>query len=308
MIIILEGVDRVGKTSVMKKICQLTNYKFPMMDRGPAGFMAYDIIFGRDTAERSASYAKNAEELNQMDVLIVYLYANGNELLNRMIKEGKELPYENHEDNINEIINRSDIYNTMIDIYSPGKVLKINTTTRPIDEVVRTILNEVDKRKRYWPIDMNNMIGTEIKTGIDVYSPSYNVIPEEVLLDMDEFDIDVDPVYYTMLFNQLDHAMYKYVKGLVNERNIFITSSDCISFVQIILTDPTRFVININQRSFNIEKHRHNDLTCFYYWFKNSELLNTYRERKLVINQMIGCPHSIKEECDNNEEDESEWE
>ena len=299
MIIVFEGMDRVGKTTLMNKITQLTDYKFPMMDRGPAGFTTYDILFGRSSEERMAAYSKDAEALNQMDVLYVYLYANEKEILRRLKEEGKPLKYDDDREMIGHIRETLGLYSTMVEtLYNPGKVLRLNTTTRPVEELVMAVLNEVENRKKYWPIDMT-LIGEEVKTGIEVFAPSHNVVPEEVLSAMDDFDASVDPVYYSMLLHQLDHAMYKFREGLVNERNIFITSNDCICFAQIILTDPTRFTINVNQRSFNIKKHGCNDLTVFYHWFISSDMLVGYRNRKLVINYDIGCPHIIPEKEDN---------
>lgn len=293
MIIIFEGMDRVGKTTLMNKITQLTDYKFPMMDRGPAGFATYDVLLDRKTEERMAMYAKDAEALNQMDVLYVYLYAHNKEILRRLKEEGKPLKYNTDLDMLKHITETEGMYNTLVStMYNPGKVLRLNTTSRPVEELVMAVLNEVERRKQYWPIDMT-MIGTELGTGTDVFYPSHNVVPEEALMMMDDFDIDVDEPYYTMLLCQLDHAMHKYKEGLVNERNIFVTSHDCICFAQIILTDPTRFIINVNQRSFNAEKHGCNDLAVFYHWFINSDFVGEYRSRKLVINYDIGCPHII---------------
>lgn len=293
MIIIFEGMDRVGKTTLMNKITQLTDYKFPMMDRGPAGFKAYDMIFDRQTEERDLSYYKDAEALNQMDVLYVYLYASDEEIFKRLIEEGKPLKYENPLEMLMDINETKGFYKCCVDtLYNPGKVLELNTTSRPVEELVMAVLNEVEKRKQYWPIDLT-LIGTNVETDMDVFYPSHNTVPEEVLDAMDDFDINVDKPYYEMLLYQLDHAMYKYREGLVNERNIFITSNDCICFAQVILTDPTRFVINVNQRSFNVAKHGCNDLSVFYYWFENSPMLGEFRDRKLVINYDIGCPHSI---------------
>lgn len=293
MIIIFEGMDRVGKTTLMNKITQLTDYKFPMMDRGPAGFATYDILFDRVTEDRRLSQIKDAESLNQMDVLYVYLYAHETEILKRLKEEGKPLKHDNDRELLADIRETLGMYDTMVDtVYHPGKVLRLNTTSTPVEELVMSVLNEVKRREQFWPLDMT-MVGTEVKTGIDVFYPSHNVIPEEVLLALDDFDIEVDEPYYTMLLCQLDHAMHKYREGLVNERNIFITSHDCICFAQIILTDPTRFVINVNQRSFNAEKHGCNDLAVFYYWFQISDMLEGYKNRKLVINYDIGCPHII---------------
>lgn len=293
MIIIFEGMDRVGKTTLMNKTTQLTDYKFPMMDRGPAGFATYDVLLDRKTEERMAMYAKDAEALNQMDVLYVYLYAHNKEILRRLKEEGKPLKYNTDLDMLKNIRETEGMYDTLVStMYNPGKVLRLNTTSRPVEELVMAVLNEVERRKQYWPIDMT-MIGTEVETGTDVFYPSHNVVPEEVLMMMDDFDIDVDEPYYTMLLCQLDHAMHKYREGLVNERNIFVTSHDCICFAQIILTDPTRFIINVNQRSFNAEKHGCNDLAVFYHWFNNSDFIGEYRNRKLVINYDIGCPHII---------------
>jgi deoxyadenosine/deoxycytidine kinase len=296
MLLIFEGMDRVGKTTLMNKITQLTDYKFPMMDRGPAGFMTYDTIFDRVTAERKLSYFKDAESLNQMDVLYIYLHASGKELLRRLKKEGKPLAYSTDKEMILHICDTEEIYENMIySMYHPGKVLVLDTTSTPVEELVTKVLLEIDRRKQYWPLDLN-LLGEECSTKTRIYYPSHNVLPQEVLEVLPDFNVSIDEPYYSMVLSQLDHSMYKFKKGLVNERNIFVTSGDCICFAQIILSDPKKFIINVNQRSFNIEKHTYNDLAVFYFWFLNSEMTTEYHDRKLVINYDIGCPHIIPSE------------
>jgi len=90
-IIIVEGVDRTGKTELINEINKRTSYRHIIRDRGPIGYRAYSIIFDRDDKllEGYWDLEKKLAEID--DIIIVYLYCETKELIERSIKTDHEI-------------------------------------------------------------------------------------------------------------------------------------------------------------------------------------------------------------------------
>lgn len=90
-IIIIEGVDRTGKTELINEINKQTSYRHIIRDRGPIGYRAYSIIFNRD-AELLNGYCDLEKSLAEIDdITIVYLYCETDELIKRCIETNHEM-------------------------------------------------------------------------------------------------------------------------------------------------------------------------------------------------------------------------
>lgn len=88
--VILEGTDRSGKDSIWEEIDKQTRYSHYVQDRGPVGFLAYDLIYGKgeqsieDHKEDIEAWAKHD------NTLIIYLEASDQELERRCINTNHE--------------------------------------------------------------------------------------------------------------------------------------------------------------------------------------------------------------------------
>ena len=51
MILIFEGADKVGKTTLIKAFHKLTNYKYPIIDRFTGTTWVYDKLFNRNVID-----------------------------------------------------------------------------------------------------------------------------------------------------------------------------------------------------------------------------------------------------------------
>lgn len=286
MILIFEGMDRSGKSSTIAKLNQFTDFKYPSIDRGPAGFMVYDNLLGRQTPQRNAQYIRDADSLFQGDVLCIYLYASEKAIAKRLEEEGATLP------GGTTIKQTLAMYQSCIDeLYPKHKVLKYNTTSNSTEWIVRDILNQIDKAHTFWPIDLH-VDWEDHEEDKTYFHPSRNTIPETLFGFLNDFDATCDPAYYSMMYATLDHEMFKFKTGLINHRQIVVASHECIPCVQIIITD-SRFTIDVKQRSLNLRKHGCNDLCFFYHWFKTSAFCRDYEDRELVVNYDIAFPHSF---------------
>jgi len=91
-ILILDGMDRSGKTSVIDMINKQTGYTPVIIDRGPIGYKAYGELYNKEN--RPEDYDIMEEQLKGVDHLCVYLYAD-EEVIEQRCRDTseKEMPF-----------------------------------------------------------------------------------------------------------------------------------------------------------------------------------------------------------------------
>lgn len=72
-LIILEGVDRTGKTTVQSHLDQVSNYRNFVLIRGPIGFLTYNKIYDKKVKEKY--YLELEEQLLKVRHFVIFLYA-----------------------------------------------------------------------------------------------------------------------------------------------------------------------------------------------------------------------------------------
>lgn len=95
----IEGVDRVGKSTVYKAYRKLTNYGPLVIDRFLASNFTYDIFFERNPYLRPEKFIREIEKnlMKTFDcVLLLLVNSDRNELRRRMEDDGKVV-YSNEE-------------------------------------------------------------------------------------------------------------------------------------------------------------------------------------------------------------------
>jgi thymidylate kinase len=132
MIIIFEGVDRVGKTTAIRKFNEQTNFEHIIVDRMFISHYVYAKKFGRKI---NKEYYKTIENLLGDNLIIVYLYGNVQELENRCIITKHE-PIDFQKD--------MELFDKYFED-STCNVISINTSINSIDETVEKIIEEVEK-------------------------------------------------------------------------------------------------------------------------------------------------------------------
>lgn len=272
MIVIFDGMDKVGKTTLIHALDKATNYEHIIIDRGPTSYLVYDEIYNRPYA---MDHVKTEMDLKNTSHLSVYCYADDEDIEARLAAAGES--FEEAQGSISEVKNKffSSVDKTSLD------TIYINTSTMTIDEAVSRIIIEISRRKY-------NFIKLETKYRLDDYIefyPSNNTFNEEMLEALSPFCKAIDAPYYDMVDKTLSHLMHKYEIDWVNHRQLVYTSSDCISMIQIILGDTTE--IYVHQRSLDLNKNQSNDLAFVYDWAKRNL---TYD--KLFIHYSVGVPHA----------------
>ena len=271
MIVIFDGMDKVGKTTLINALNKATNYEHIIIDRGPNSYLVYDALYNRPYIK---DHLKTEMDIMNTSHLVVYCYANEEDIKYRLRKVSERWPTEQGsisfvKDAFDDVIKSSNL-----------NVLYINTSMLSIDEAVNDIKQAIEIGK----YDFIKLKPKKSEKGYIEYYPSNNTFNERILDTLPKFNKSIDEKYYNMLDSSLTHLMHKYKITWVNHRQLVYTSPDCISLIQIILGDTTE--IYIHQRSLNLEKHATNDLMFVYDWAKRNL---TYE--KLFIHYSVGVPH-----------------
>jgi len=83
-IIFFEGVDCVGKTTVMKEFNKITDFRYMCLDRGIISYFTYAEIFQRKVLKYPEFMLQRIEPIS----IVVYLYADERVLTKRMKDTG----------------------------------------------------------------------------------------------------------------------------------------------------------------------------------------------------------------------------
>ena len=90
MWIIFEGLDKTGKTTLEWELLKASNFKHIVIDRGPAGYLAFDEILGRATHAGNDEFLVQAKQIaNAKNVLVVYCYARESIVAKRLTEYGE---------------------------------------------------------------------------------------------------------------------------------------------------------------------------------------------------------------------------
>lgn len=271
MIVIFDGMDKVGKTTLIHALDKATNYEHIIIDRGPNSYLVYDHLYNRPFAK---DHHKTEMDLRNTAHLCVYCFADEEDIKARLKEAGEEWAEEQ-----GDISSVKILFDGSLCLSDLNKIC-INTSKLSINQAVEKIKNTIKHLK-------SDFIKLKVKHCTDdyiEYYPSNNTFNEVLLKSLPEFDPTVDEPYYEMLDSSLTHLLHKHEINWVNHRQLVYTSSDCISMIQIIKGDITE--IYVHQRSLNIGKHSTNDLMFIYDWAKKNLVYE-----KLFIHYSVGVPH-----------------
>ena len=91
--IFFEGVDKVGKTTLLQATNKATNYKHFCIDRCLGSAFVYDLITGRrDRFEELAKIEKDLASLKSTPIITILLTCDRDVLIERIKKEDKCSP------------------------------------------------------------------------------------------------------------------------------------------------------------------------------------------------------------------------
>ena len=287
MLLIFDGPDKVGKTTLINAVDKATNYQHIMIDRGPTSYIVYDKLLNKDaTGQRKFEYLRDLKDLEKVQHLCIYLEAN-EEDVDKRLSEVNEKPI----NGIPHVEFDTEFNKELWQYHHRCKnTIVINTSDESIEDSVNYILTTVNKllfNRPYLLLKLTEKketcFGRDSLNYVEYY-PSYNSYSLEMLYNL-PFSISIDRPYYEMLFASLDHMLHKQKLGLINKRQMVYTSNDCISFVQLIPINDTEYDLLVCQRSLDLKKHGYNDLAFFVDWiYKNKLKVNT-------IHYNVSVPH-----------------
>lgn len=137
MFVVFEGLDKAGKGTLEREFLKATNFKHMVIDRGPAGYMTFDKIFGRSTKLGDRDFIHYARKITKSnDYLIVYCVANRSVVEERLKAHNETCPYDY--DEASELY-RKNVYR----YYKPCKIVEIDTTFLPVGRCVELIVEKL---------------------------------------------------------------------------------------------------------------------------------------------------------------------
>ena len=89
MLIILEGMDKVGKTTLISHLNKATDFKHIILDRGSISSYVYDTIYERNIRE---GYDFFTNAVKEMPHIVFLLVADKKVIANRLKQAGETLP------------------------------------------------------------------------------------------------------------------------------------------------------------------------------------------------------------------------
>lgn len=138
MWVIFEGLDKSGKTTLEWEFLKWTKFKHQVVDRGPAGYMAFDKIFNRSTVEGDIEFMRQAMKMNNdPDVLVVYCHCSPEVAYKRLKEFGEDCPYDYEE---------SDklLFHYINMMYDEDKLILVDTTKESVQESTKRIVKKLE--------------------------------------------------------------------------------------------------------------------------------------------------------------------
>ena len=270
MFISIEGADRTGKDTILNALDKKTRWENCNMMRGPAGCLTYDKIYKRESDMRYNEALSVAQSIKSTQHLIIYLYASIETIEQRLEEERKQGINNSFAPIGWEIKDVLDLYEKNIDfLYNEEEVIKLDTGKYSVNDCIDMIIekmNEIRNQDMQLIIDKNNK---DIKSPNNgnfkyiQYLPYQHVFTKKELINK-VFDRYIDQPYYDMLEASIEHMLYEYSLKWINDRQMIITSNDCIPFIQLKINNNC-IEWFVSQRSCDIEKHKLNDILFFKY-------------------------------------------
>lgn len=140
MFVIFEGLDKAGKGTLEWEFLKATNFKHIVIDRGPAGYIVFDNLFGRQTDEGDIEFIRNARiAMETNSFMVVYCRVNSALALARIAEHNETCPYDYNK--------AQDMYDWCVGtIYDKEKVVTIDTSMS-IEECVKEIIKKLEVLK-----------------------------------------------------------------------------------------------------------------------------------------------------------------
>ena len=137
--LIFEGPDKVGKSTLIKKINEITNYEFFCIDRFTGSAWVYDKLTGRrNITDELIKIEKEFSQLKNLKIINILLRCDSKVLRQRIIQEDGYSKLRIHE--LNETIK---LYHKYLAKVSCLPIIVIDTTNKTITQTAAEILKKI---------------------------------------------------------------------------------------------------------------------------------------------------------------------
>ena len=140
IIIIFEGVDKSGKTTLLNMFNKITNFKYVVLDRFTTSSKVYDTMFKRHNREYFSRIEKNF--FTNFDVIIVYCYCSTETSRRRLAEAGEVLQDEIDDIDAVEAEFRKEL--NLRQAIGDCKIIMVDTD-RDLEECLYDIVRGVDE-------------------------------------------------------------------------------------------------------------------------------------------------------------------
>jgi len=141
--IFFEGVDKVGKSTLLRAVDKATDYTHFCVDRCLGSAYVYDLVTGRrNRFEELANIEKEFASIKSIPIITVLLVCD-RDVLVRRIKEEDEFPKERIEF-LDKAINAYDQYRQVTTI----PLITVDTTNKSVDHTVNEIIVRIKKYEK----------------------------------------------------------------------------------------------------------------------------------------------------------------
>ncbi len=139
MIIIFEGPDKVGKSTLLKAVAKARNYKDVYVDR----MFVSDIIYNEKFNRRNNKFLEQMQVfLKYCNPLYIFITAEIPDLKLAFKKRKEKLPLDS--ELVGDLIRFGSFYNSLL--YKNKYIL--NRTNRSIDDCVKEIIKVIEKHEK----------------------------------------------------------------------------------------------------------------------------------------------------------------
>lgn len=140
ILIVFEGVDKSGKTTLKDAFNKKTNFSYVVLDRLTTSSKIYNNFFGRDRLEYYNRFERSVIE--SFKVLVVLCECDTNLIVNRLMNANEVLPEQLKDIDKVKMAFRKEIEKCFANFIS------IDTTKKSIDECVNDIITRVNEMEK----------------------------------------------------------------------------------------------------------------------------------------------------------------
>ena len=144
-LIIFEGEDKVGKSSLINIFNKKTNFKYLVQDRSFVSSLVYNEIFNRDREKYYINIARTM--LESFDIIFIFLHCTKDVQFKRLKDANETLPKQLVNTNVNNVYLKY-FANLALSHFSTFSFYSFDTSNFLVDDLANILVNKIDNLER----------------------------------------------------------------------------------------------------------------------------------------------------------------